>query len=106
MIPKREFLRLINVATDEDMDAVTNRLAKGEAFGTVARALSKDPSAGAGGFIGDIALANMDTVLATAAARLQEGSNSGVIRMGDRRVMLYRLPRDFSGMRSGSIMKR
>lgn len=95
VIPKREFLRLISVATDEDMSAVTNRLAKGEAFGDVARGLSKDPSAGAGGFIGDVALADMDPVLAEAAAHLQEGSNSGVIRVGDRRLMLYRLPRDF-----------
>ncbi len=95
VIPKREFLRLIAVATDEDMKAVTDRLAKGESFSSVAHALSTDQSAQAGGFIGDMALAEMDPGLAAAAAHLEKDSDSGVIQVGNTRVMLHRLSRDF-----------
>jgi Flp pilus assembly protein TadD len=95
VIPKREFLRLIAVANDEDMKAVTDRLAKGESFGSVARDLSKDPSAPSGGFIGDVALADMDSGLARVAAHLDQDSDSGVIRVGEKRLMLHRLARDF-----------
>lgn len=95
VIPKREYLRLIAVATDADMKNVRDRLAKGESFGSVARALSKDPSAQAGGFIGDTALADMDPRLAAAAAHLEQDSDSGVIEIGDQRVILHRQARDF-----------
>ncbi|MGA7412576.1 MAG: tetratricopeptide repeat protein [Bryobacteraceae bacterium] len=95
VIPKREFLRLIAVATDEDMKAVSDRLAKGESFSSVAHDLSSDQSAAAGGFIGDLALADMDPSLAAAAAHLQEDSDSGVIRVGNTRLMLHRQSRDF-----------
>ncbi len=95
VIPRREFLRLIAVASEEDMKAVTNRLAKGESFSSVVHALSKDQSAAAGGFIGDVALADMDPGLAAAAAHLAQDADSDVIRVGDRWVLLHRLPRDF-----------
>lgn len=95
VIAKREFLRLISVATDEEMKAVTDRLAKGESFVSVAHALSRDQSAPAGGFIGDMALADMDPSLAAAAAHLEKGSDSDVIRVGNARLMLHRLSRDF-----------
>jgi len=95
VIPKREFLRMIAVATDEDMKAVTDRLAKGESFSSVARELSTDQSAPAGGFIGDVALADMDPAWAAAAAHLQKDSNSSVIQVGNTRLMLHRLSRDF-----------
>jgi predicted CXXCH cytochrome family protein len=95
VIPKREFLRLIAVTTDESMKTVADRLAKGDSFSAVAHDLSTDPSAAAGGFIGDTALADMDPVLATAAAQLRENSNSGFIQVGDQRVILHRMERDF-----------
>jgi len=95
VIPKREFLRLIAVATDDDMKAVTDRLAKGDSFSSVAHDLSTDQSAPAGGFIGDVALADMDPNLAAAAAHLEQDSDSGVIRVGNTRLLLHRLSRDF-----------
>ncbi len=95
VVPKREFLRLIAVATDEGMKVVTDRLAKGETFSSVAHDLSTDQSAPAGGFIGEVDLAGLDPASATAAANLEEGSDSGVIRVGSNRVILHRLPRDF-----------
>ncbi len=95
VIPKREFLRLIAVATDEDMKAATQRLAKGESFSSVAHDVSTDRSAAAGGFMGDVALADMDPGLAVAAAHLDQDSDSGVILVGNTRVMLHRLARDF-----------
>jgi tetratricopeptide (TPR) repeat protein len=95
VIPKREYLRLIAVAADENMKVVRDRLAKGESFGSVAHDLSADQSARAGGFIGDMALAEMDPGLAAAAAHLGKNENSEVIHIGNTRVMLHRLSRDF-----------
>ncbi len=95
VIPKREFLRLISVATDEDMKAVKERLAKGEPFGSVAHDLSVDQSAAAGGFIGDLALADMTPELRAAAVHLQKDSESDVIRVGNTLILLHRQSRDF-----------
>jgi predicted CXXCH cytochrome family protein len=95
VVPKREFLRVITVATDEDMKVVTDRLAKGESFSSVAHDLSKDENAQTGGFIGDVALADMDPGLAAVAAHLEQDSDSSVTRVGDTRVKLHRLSRDF-----------
>ncbi|HEX4808519.1 MAG TPA: peptidylprolyl isomerase [Bryobacteraceae bacterium] len=95
VIPKREFLRLIMVDSDEKMKTVMNRLSKGEEFRTVAHDLSDDATAPGGGFAGDLALADMNPQLATAAAHLQKGADSGVINVGSNWFILHRLPRDF-----------
>jgi tetratricopeptide (TPR) repeat protein len=95
VIPKREFLRLISVASEEDMKTVKDRLAKGEPFGSVAHDLSLDQSALAGGFIGDVALAEMAPELRTAAAHLEEDSESDAIRVGNTLIILHRQSRDF-----------
>lgn len=95
VIPKREFLRSILVDSDEKMNAVTDRLAKGEPFRTVAHDLSEDPTAPGGGFIGDVALADLDPKVAAAAAHLSNGATSDVVRIGNNRIILHRLSRDF-----------
>jgi predicted CXXCH cytochrome family protein len=95
VIPKREFLRLIMVESDEKMKAVTDRLAKGESFRAVAHDLSADPTAPGGGFIGDVAVSDMDPKLAAAVAHLPYGADSQVVEVGGNRVILHRLARDF-----------
>jgi tetratricopeptide (TPR) repeat protein len=93
--PKREFLRLIVVDSDDKMKTVTDRLAKGQSFTAVAHDLSTDPTAPGGGFIGDFALSDMDPKLSAAAAHLAYGADSAVIVSGTNRMILHRLPRDF-----------
>ena len=95
VIPKREFLRLISVGSDDKIKAVTSRLANGDSFRAVAHDLSEDPTAPGGGFIGDVTLSDMDPKLAAAVAHLQYGADSEVVPVGGNRILLDRLPRDF-----------
>jgi tetratricopeptide (TPR) repeat protein len=77
------------------MAQVTARLAKGEAFRSVAHDLSVDPTAPGGGFLGDVALADMDPKLAAAVSHLPHDGSSAVVESGGRRFLFHRLPRDF-----------
>jgi predicted CXXCH cytochrome family protein len=95
LVPKREYLRLIVTESDEKMAQVTARLAKGEAFRSVAHDLSVDPTAPGGGFLGDVALADMDPKLAAAVSHLPHDGSSAVVESGGRRFLFHRLPRDF-----------
>ena len=71
------------------------RLAKGDAFRDVAREMSIDTTAPGGGYIGDMELSQMDALLAAAASKLSYGETSAVIDLGDRCVLLHRMPLDF-----------
>ncbi len=93
--PVREFLRLIVTNDDERAQSAAKRVASGEPFREVARELSTDPSAGAGGYIGSMELSQLDATLARAAAKLWYGETSEVVNLGERYVILNRLPRDF-----------
>ncbi len=93
--PLREFLRVI--ATDDKSKAETasRRLAQGDSFFDVARDLSSDPTAALGGYVGDMLLSALDPKLAAAASTLKYGENSPIIDMGNRWMILQRMPRDF-----------
>ena len=93
--PLREFLRIIVADTRDKADQAAQRLSNGEPFPDIARALSVDASAELGGYIGDTRLAEMDPKLTAAASMLQPGETSGVIDMGNRWMILHRMPRDF-----------
>ncbi len=95
VVPEREFLRMIKVETDDKAAAAVQRLAMGESFSSVAHQLSTDPTAPGGGYVGEMRLSDMDAQLAAAAAHLPHGGNSGVIAIGNERIILHRLPRDF-----------
>ena len=95
VVPRREFLRLIVVDSDENLKAVTQRLSKGEAFSTVAHDLSVDPTAPGGGYLGDVELSDMDPKLASAAGKLSFGETSEAVSVGGNRIILHRQPRDF-----------
>jgi len=93
--PLRQFLRIIVTENATTAQSAMERLAKGEAFFDVARDLSMDATAPGGGYLGEIWLAQMDAKLAAEAAKLSYGETSGVVEMGDRWVILGRMPRDF-----------
>lgn len=93
--PRQEFLRIIVVKTREKAEAALQHLKQGRPFSKVARNISADPTAPGGGYIGAMKLSEMDPKLATAAASLPYGGTSGVVDLGDRCVLLHRLPRDF-----------
>jgi tetratricopeptide (TPR) repeat protein len=95
VVPKREFLRLIVVEDAGKMKDASERLSKGESFGTVARELSVDASARSGGYIGDTDVSEMDAKLGAAAAQLGYGETSSVIETGGRFLILQRQPREF-----------
>lgn len=93
--PKRESLRIIVVTTQDEAARANQRLTNGESFTTVAHAMSMDPTASGGGYIGDMELSQMDARLRSAAAKLDYGETSGIIKLNDRCVILQRMPRDF-----------
>ncbi len=93
--PLREFLRLIVTPDAETAAKASSRLAAGEAFSKVAHDISADPTAPGGGYLGDMELSQLDLKLAEAAGRLWYGETSGVVNLGNRFILLSRLPRDF-----------
>jgi predicted CXXCH cytochrome family protein len=93
--PLREFLRIIVVDQRQKADSAAARLARGVAFGDVAHDLSIDDTAPGGGYAGEMWLAEMQPKLAAAAAKLGHGETSGIIDMGNRWMLLQRMPRDF-----------
>ncbi len=93
--PKREFLRIIVAENRAKAETASQRLASGVSFADVAHAMSIDPTAPGGGFIGEMQLSQMDPKLAAAATQLQYGETSPVIDLGDRCIILHRLSRDF-----------
>jgi tetratricopeptide (TPR) repeat protein len=93
--PKREYLEIIATADRAKAEGALHRLAGGESFYDVAHDTSTEPTAAAGGYIGDVQLSDMDPRLADAAARLWYGETTAVIEQGSRYVILHRLPRDF-----------
>jgi predicted CXXCH cytochrome family protein len=95
IVPLREFLRILVVDQKEKAESAAARLAQGTDFSDVARDLSIDETAPGGGYVGEMRLAQMEPKLAVAAAQLGYGETSGIIDLGNRWMMLHRLPRDF-----------
>jgi tetratricopeptide (TPR) repeat protein len=93
--PQREYLEILGTKDRAKAEAATLRLAGGDSFYDVAHENSTEGIAAAGGYVGDVRLADMDPLLAQAAARLWYGETSGIIQQGSRYVILHRLPRDF-----------
>jgi tetratricopeptide (TPR) repeat protein len=103
--PRQEFLRIIVVSTRENAEAALGRVKQEQPFSTVARDVSADPTAPGGGYIGAMKLSEMDPKLAAAAALLPYGGTSGVVDLGDRCVILHRLPRDFK-WKAGQLFRQ
>jgi parvulin-like peptidyl-prolyl isomerase len=88
-------LRILLTTDRGKIEGAKQRIGSGEIFSKVAHDLSEDPSAPGGGYIGDTEVAQMDTKLADAAAQLNYGQTSDVVDLGNRFVLLHRLPREF-----------
>jgi parvulin-like peptidyl-prolyl isomerase len=72
-LPERVLLRQILVGTAEQAEAAYRRLQAGEPFAAVARDVSADPSADAGGLQGEIALDDLPAPFAQQVAALAPG---------------------------------
>jgi len=70
-------LRIIRVGDPSGAEAVKRRLAAGEPFEVVARALSTDPSAAAGGDLGAVTPSDLAEPLRSAIATLAPGAVAG-----------------------------
>ena len=81
-LPERLHLHHILVAAEADARRIARRLAAGEDFAALARELSLDPSAPAGGDQGEIALDDLPA-FAQAVTRLSPGEVSEPIRASD-----------------------
>ena len=93
--PLREFLRIIVTDDGAKAEEAARRLAKGEAFFDVAHDLSTDATAPGGGYAGEMRLSEMDPKLRAAAAKLGYAETSGILDIGNRWIILQRMPRDF-----------
>jgi predicted CXXCH cytochrome family protein len=93
--PLREFLRILVVDEKQKAEGAAARLSKGEAFSDVAKDISMDGTAPGGGYFGEMWLSDMEPNLAAAAVQLGYGESSGIIDLGNRWMMLQRMPRDF-----------
>lgn len=81
-LPERLRLHHILVSSEADVRRIAQRLADGEDFAALARELSLDPSAPAGGDQGEIALDDLPA-FAQAVTRLGPGEVSDPIRASD-----------------------
>ncbi len=81
-LPERLRLHHILVSTEAEARRIAQRLAAGEDFAALARELSLDPSAPAGGDQGEIALEDLPA-FAQAVTRLAAGEVSDPIRASD-----------------------
>jgi hypothetical protein len=93
--PRHLFLKIIVTRSRPEAEAVREELSRGASFFELARKHSIDPSAKAGGFLGEMWVDRMDPVLADAACRLGYGERSEVLESRGRFSLLERLPRDF-----------
>ncbi len=93
--PLRGFLRIIVAEERAKAERAAERLAKGEAFFDVAHDVSIDTTAPGGGYMGEMWLSQMDARLSAAAAKLRAGETSGIVDLGNRWMILQRMPRDF-----------
>jgi predicted CXXCH cytochrome family protein len=100
--PRRESLRMIVTGDRAAAERAMERLDKGEAFFDVAHDASNDPTAPGGGYMGEMRLSEMDARLRAAAAKLGYGERSGVLDLGNRWMILERMPRDFK-LEAGQI---
>jgi tetratricopeptide (TPR) repeat protein len=92
--PLREFLRIIVTNNRGQAENATQRLTNGEAFSKVARDVSS-ATALAGGYMGPKWLSELDPSVAAVAATLAYGQTTGIIGVGERWMIVQRMPRDF-----------
>lgn len=93
--PKRLYVRWIVAEDAAKAKAAHQELVGGAPFFTVAQKYSTDNSSISGGWLGDMAVADMDTALAETAVKLDRGQFSGVVDIKGKPTFVYRMSRDF-----------
>lgn len=83
-------LRLLRVPSRERAEAIARRLASGEAFASLARAESTDPSSARGGDLGAVRIDDLGEPLRSAAGGLAPGDVSAVLETMSGYVLLKR----------------
>lgn len=88
--PERWRASQILVPTEAEAKAVLDRLGRGESFGSVAEAVSQDPTKSKGGDLGYFSRGQLIPEFEEAAVQLQVGQTSGVVKtsLGYHVVML------------------
>lgn len=79
--PSELTLRMIVVASAEAAERVLARLSMGEDFGAVARAMSTDPSASRGGWMGSLKVADLRSEMRQALAGIAPGTITSILRL-------------------------
>ncbi len=95
MTPKRLYLRLIVAADEVKAEAAHAELAAGVPFFRVAQKYSVDNSRITGGYVGDMAVEELEPELARAAMKLERGEFSDALDIGGKHMIVYRMGRDF-----------
>ncbi|HKN59805.1 MAG TPA: peptidylprolyl isomerase, partial [Candidatus Acidoferrales bacterium] len=79
--PSQVSLQLILVNSQGEAQEVLGRLKNGEDFGKLAKEKSIDPTADAGGFMGEVALSSLRSELRDALTGLQSGQVTSIIKI-------------------------
>ncbi len=93
--PKHLYLRWILTDDNAKAEAAHAELVAGTPFFVVAQKYSTDRSKISGGFLGDMAVADMDPSLATAALKIERGEFSPVVDLKGKHAIIYRMSRDY-----------
>jgi arylsulfatase A-like enzyme/predicted Zn-dependent protease len=83
-------IRLLRVGTKDAAEEAARRAASGEDFAALARALSADPSAGRGGDLGVVTIADLAEPLRSAVAGLAPGEVGPIVATADGFVVVKR----------------
>jgi tetratricopeptide (TPR) repeat protein len=95
VVPKRLYLRWVAADNAAKAEAARRELDAGAAFYGVAQKYSTAEWRMTGGYLGDVAASDLDPVVARAALALDRGAHSPVIDVNRKKVIVYRMPRDF-----------
>ncbi|MGB6429454.1 MAG: peptidylprolyl isomerase, partial [Candidatus Acidiferrales bacterium] len=95
-------LQVIVVRTAEEAQAVLVRLKKGEDFGALAKELSIDPTADAGGFIGNVSPSSLRAELRDALSGVGPGQVTGIVQIPSGYAILKIMANGGSGKTFGT----
>jgi tetratricopeptide (TPR) repeat protein len=95
-------LQVIVVRTPEEAQAVLDRLNKGEDFGALAKELSIDPTADAGGFIGNVSPSSLRAELRDALSGVAPGQVTGIVQIPSGYAILKIMANGGSGKNFGT----
>jgi len=87
-------LRIMSVRSEQQAEEIRERLAEGESFDALAKAVSVGPNASRGGYVGKVEFSSLPPELKEVVAPLEEKEISDVVRTGYGYVILQVLRRE------------